>query len=236
MQDLNMKDLIKFRSIQNIAREVLEEVPYYITSESTETSISEKCIDLLASKGVTETWYYNTIAFVLLGSRSTLSISGKDYTPSLEKVGSNNLITIDLSPIKSGIWGDCARSFVFHNGKIETSNYPEEYRLGIQVERDLHRALTTWVDRDTTFEDLYFHMNNLIKERGFINLDFQGNLGHSICRDMNKRVYIEEGNRNKLSSVNLFTFEPHITDSRRKWGFKHEEIYYFDSSNKLQLL
>ena len=43
-----------------------------------------------------------------------------------------------------------------------------------------------------------------------MNLDFLGNQGHSIEKNQEDRVYIEKGNRKKLSEVSYFTFEPHI--------------------------
>lgn len=33
---------------------------------------------------------------------------------------------------------------------------------------------------ETTFEELYLHINKFITANGYINLDFMGNLGHSI--------------------------------------------------------
>ena len=49
-------------------------------------------------------------------------------------------------------------------------------------------------------------MNKVIEDSGYINLDFMGNLGHSIVKDKGDRVYIEKGNIQKLSDVKYFTF------------------------------
>lgn len=59
------------------------------------------------------------------------------------------------------------------------------------------------------------------------NLDFMGNLGHSIVRQKNDRVYIEKGNQMYLGAVGYFTFEPHISIKCSKYGYKRENIYYF---------
>ena len=59
---------------------------------------------MLGNKGVKETWYYNCLAFVLLGSRSKRSESGRIYQSDFELVGSNNLVTVDLSPLMGGLW------------------------------------------------------------------------------------------------------------------------------------
>lgn len=69
----------------------------------------------------------------------------------------------------------------------------------------------------------------------FINLDFLGNLGHSIVRDKKDRVYTEKGNKLSLNSVDYFTFEPHISIPGSKYGYKKENIYYF-RNGKLTVL
>lgn len=56
-----------------------------------------------------------------------------------------------------------------------------------------------------------------------------GNLGHSIVRQKNDRVYIEKGNQTSLGDVAYFTFEPHISVPNSKYGYKRENIYYFDN-------
>jgi|GEM_PF-4359257 len=67
-------DFSKYLKIQNIAKKVLDEIAVYINKNSTEASISRDCIKLLSKYGITETWYYNVLALVLLGSRSCLSM------------------------------------------------------------------------------------------------------------------------------------------------------------------
>lgn len=78
------------------------------------------------------------------------------------------------------------------------------------------------MNENTTFEELFYYINDQIKTCGYVNLDFLGNLRHSIVKDKKQRIYIEKGNTEKLSAVEAFTFEPHIsllglyTDSKRK--------------------
>lgn len=99
----------------------------------------------------------------------------------------------------------------------------------------LHEELFKYVKVDTTFEELYYHMNDFIKERGFINLDFLGNLGHSIVTKSGDRIYIEKGNQTRLSDVKFFTFEPHISTVSSSYGYKKENIYYFVGSKLKEL-
>ena len=65
----------------------------------------------------------------------------------------------------------------------------------------LHEAMLGFVNENTNFEALFYYINDQIKARGYVNLDFLGNLGHSIVKDKNHRIYIEKGNTEKLSAV-----------------------------------
>ena len=78
-------------------------------------------------------------------------------------------------------------------------------------------------------------MNEYIVENGFVNLDFMGNLGHSIVKSKGDRVYIEKENVMKLGDVKYFTFEPHIAFPDSKYGCKKENIYYFDEAGLVEL-
>ena len=107
--------------------------------------------------------------------------------------------------------------------------------LSPQMEEKLHIELLRFATKETTFEELYYHMNRYIVENGFVNLDFMGNLGHSIVKTKGDRVYIEKGNMTKLADVKYFTFEPHIAFPDSKYGYKKENIYYFTGDRLVEL-
>jgi len=46
---------------------------------------------------------------------------------------------------------------------------------------------------------------------------------------------IEKGNTEKLSNVDAFTFEPHISLPGSRYGFKRENIYGFDHGVLIEL-
>jgi Xaa-Pro aminopeptidase len=106
-----------YKKVQTIAKRVQEKLFELITPESTEIELCKLAQELLSNYGASSTWDYDVPALVLLGSRSCLSVSGRDYRPSVEKAGDTNLVTVDLSPSINNIWGDCARSFYIENGK-----------------------------------------------------------------------------------------------------------------------
>ena len=97
------------------------------------------------------------------------------------------------------------------------------------MEQKLHRELYDFVTAETTFEELFYHMNKRIIDQGYVNLDFLGNLGHSIEKRSEDRIYIEKGNQKKLREVSCFTFEPHISRENSRYGYKWENIYYLEN-------
>ena len=200
--------------------------------------IKALCENYLLENGADSFWYWDVGAFIFSGDETAVSVSGRDYMVTDRTVQENDIITIDLSPQKNNIWGDYARTLVFENGVLcnETDRIKnDEWRSGLQMEEYLHKALIDMAAPDMTFEELYYFMNDLIVKKGFLNLDFLGNLGHSIVKNINDRIYIEKGNHKKLSDVEMFTFEPHISIPESKYGYKREDIYYFDNGKLIKL-
>ena len=200
--------------------------------------IKKLCEDYLLENGADSFWYWDVGAFIFAGDETALSVSGKDYQAADRIIQKDDIITIDLSPQRNNIWGDYARTLVFEDGvlcdEIEKIKR-DEWRNGLQMEEYLHQALVDVGAPDMTFEELYYYMNELIVKEGFINLDFLGNLGHSIVKNKKDRIYTEKGNRKRLSDVRMFTFEPHISIPNSQYGYKKEDIYYFENGRLIRL-
>lgn len=221
------------RSVQNAAKSILDGLGSSISALDTEKSIADRSYQQLVSLGFEETWYYKCPAFVLAGSRSCLSISGRDYVPNREPIGEFNMITVDLSPMRSGHWGDCARSFYIENGRARSQPIAHEFISGKEFVADLHREMMTFVHPNMEFQELFHWTNDRIRKEGFENLDFLGNVGHSIATQREDRQFIEATNHRLLGSVPFFTFEPHVREVSGRWGFKHENIFFFNSEGGL---
>ena len=231
MKKINSNELYAYKKVQSVAKTVLSEISDYIKVGVSEQEIAQTCQDLMISKGIQKFWYHNVAALVLLGNRTKLSISGKNYKPSMLLVSERDLVTIDLSPEINQYWGDCARSFAVIEGKVCTRNiFDKELSEGIEFEQKLHQKLMQIATPNISFHEIYSYFNSIIRENGYINLDFRQNLGHSIEKNINDRKYIEDNCTTKLSEVSLFTFEPHICKSDKELGFKHENIYYFEGN------
>lgn len=230
--------IMEYKKIQKIAKDTIEYIKLEIREGMNLLEIRKKCEDKLLELGADSFWYWDVGAFVFSGDETTISISGTQYVTSNRMIGSNDIITIDLSPQFQNIWGDYARTIIIENGKVVSSIKDisnDEWRKGLLMEDVLHDELLKYVTPNTTFEQLYFHMNEFIVRNGCVNLDFLGNLGHSIVKDKKDRIYIEKGNTQKLSDVDYFTFEPHISMDGSRYGYKKENIYYFVDGKLIEL-
>lgn len=224
--------LSEYSRVQKIAKDTIEFIKTEIKPGMMLSQVRSLCEDKMLELGADSFWYWDVGAFVFSGDETTVSVSGKEYSTSDRTIGSDDIVTIDLSPQIGDIWGDHARTVIIENGCVvksvsEIGN--SEWREGLMMEKKLHDKMTEIVNPDMTFEDLYYQMNEYIKDEGYINLDFMGNLGHSIVRRKDDRIYIEKGNRSKLGDVDYFTFEPHISVAGSKFGYKREDIYYFEN-------
>lgn len=224
--------LSEYSRVQKIAKDTIEFIKTEIKPGMLLSQVRSLCEEKMLELGADSFWYWDVGAFVFSGDETTVSVSGKEYSTSDRTIGSDDIVTIDLSPQIGDTWGDHARTVIIENGcvvksvsEIENS----EWREGLMMEKKLHDKMTEIVSPDMTFEDLYYQMNEFIKDEGYINLDFMGNLGHSIVRRKDDRIYIEKGNRSKLGDVDYFTFEPHISVAGSKFGYKREDIYYFEN-------
>ena len=229
---------LNYAMIQSIAKQTIEYIKKNIRPNENLLEIRKLCEEKMLELGADSFWYWDIGAFVFSGDETTVSVSGIQYLTSNRSIDNCDIITIDLSPQIGNIWGDYARTIIVENGivvdEIEQIKN-SEWRTGLEMEEELHAELLRIVTKETTFEELYYHMNDYIVKKGFVNLDFMGNLGHSIEKAKGDRVYIEKGNTKKLSDVRYFTFEPHIAFPNSKYGYKKENIYYFEKDILVEL-
>ncbi len=224
------------RAVQSAAKSALADLATQISPVDTEESIAATAYRELCRLGFPDTWYYNCPAFVLAGSRSCESISGRAYIAGREPIGAHNLVTVDLSPVHNGHWGDCARSFYVEDGRVTSTPASPELANGQRFLKALHADMQQTVHPDMTFRELFEWTNQCIAADGFENLDFLGNVGHSIATRREDRQYIEAENNVPLSAVPFFTFEPHVREVGGHWGFKHENIFFFNAMGRLEEL
>ena len=224
--------------MQELNRAAIEYASNVIEPGMSLAQLRKLCEHYLLEHGADSFWYWDVGAFVFSGDRTAVSVSGREYETDDRVIDRNDIITVDLSPQNNCIWGDYARTLIVENGRVvkdaeQIQN--DQWRNGLKTESCLHEAMLGFVNENTTFEELFYYINDQIKARGYVNLDFLGNLGHSIVKDKGQRIYIEKGNTEKLSGVEAFTFEPHISLPGSVYGYKMENIYSFSSGALIEL-
>lgn len=227
-----------YAEVQNIAKQAMQYTRHILKPGMNLIDLRQACENKMMELGADSFWYWDIGAFCFAGDETAVSVSGKNYKTSNRVIQKNDIITLDLSPQNGDIWGDFARTVIIENGQVvedigKIRN--THWRQGLLMEEMLHSELKRFVTVNTTFEELYDYMNGFIDKHGYINLDFLGNLGHSIVKDKSERIYIEKGNHAKLSDAALFTFEPHISTEKSVYGYKKENIYYFQNSTLMEL-
>ena len=224
--------------VQQIAKQTINFIKSQIRVGMSLQELRRLTENKMLALGATSFWYWDIGAFIFSGDETALSVSGKHYKTADRTIKEHDFVTVDLSPQVGNVWGDYATTLIIENGIVvdyinKISN--TEWKNGLLMEDKLHSELLSFASPDTTFEELYLHVNEYIKANGYINLDFLGNLGHSIVTRKDDRIYIEKGNTANLGSVKYFTFEPHISLKDSKYGFKKENIYYFKNSKLVEL-
>ena len=233
---LTHSDVVKYEKIQGIARNTLAQIAQHIRPGASEASLLAECRRLMDAQGVTGYWWFGVAGVILSGARLRASMEGDEYEPSHVALQQNDMVTIDLSPEIDGYWGDCARSFFLRDGRLVTAGEagPEQAE-GVAAEATLHAHLLHFARPEMTFQELHAQMDAQVRSLGFENLDFLGNYGHNIGQDLHGRAFIDAHCRQRLDSVPLFTFEPHIAIPGSPLAFKYEEIYRF-AGNRLRVL
>jgi Xaa-Pro aminopeptidase len=236
---MNISDteLHAHRRAQLVARDTLIAIQSEIKPGATEATLANACRRLMDAAGATGYWWYTTPAYVLSGENLRLSVEGDAYVAGEVAIGADGMITIDLHPEIDGRWGDCARSYFLRDGNVvtaEAAGYEEAD--GMATEAALHSLFQAKARPDMTFQELHSLVFREVASRGYENLDFLGNFGHSVGADVAHRAFIDGNCNQRLGSSSLLTFEPHIARPGRPLAFKHEEIYRFDETGTLCLL
>jgi hypothetical protein len=93
-----------------------------------------------------------------------------------------------------------------------------------------------FVNEQSTLYELFEWTNWRIEAAGFENLGLLRNVGHSIATRLQDRVYVTKGDHDRLNSIAFFTFEPHVRAKGGHWWFKQENILFFSSAGRPEIL
>jgi Xaa-Pro aminopeptidase len=160
-----MIELSSHQHVQDIALRVLSDVVPFIREESTEREVAGACTQLLKQHGAEDCWYYDVHALVLVGERTVLSMSGRDYQPTDLAIRTTDLVTIDLSPMVNGCWGDCARSYIMEAGTVIPSWKSPLFSHGVAAQKQLHAAMMEIATPESSMDELYELISEVVEIR-----------------------------------------------------------------------
>jgi methionine aminopeptidase len=217
--------LTGYRRVQSAARQVLANMQGCIRPGMTEVGIIDLCDRMQRQLGVERYWYNDLPAVVLVGARTPVTFAAP-YIPSCEVVQQDDLVTIDLNPEIGGYWGDCARSYFIEAGQVQIRPVLNpEFVAGYMAEQSLHAWLQTQAKPEMTCDQLACLIDRQIEQAGFERLD---EFAHSISCNQAGLRFVQRGDTTPLQALGLFTLEPHLRLPGGRYGFKQEEIYYFE--------
>ena len=187
------EDIMQYIEAQTIAKNTIEYIRNNLRAGMTLLEVRNLCETKMIELGADSFWYWDVGAFVFSGDETVLSVSGRDYATSERIIAENDIITIDLSPQNGDIWGDYARTIIIENGKVvETDNVSNvEWKTGLLMEEFLHKEMCKFVTPKTTFEELYYYINCIIDEKGYIKTE------DGVHTNIDK-IYVAGDNKKKL--------------------------------------
>lgn len=157
---------MEYVEVQRIAKRAMQRARAEIRPGMRLTGIRQLCEDEMRRLGADSFWYYGVGAFCFAGDETAVSVSGRQYHTSDRVIAADDVVTIDLSPQVGDTWGDFARTIVLEGGRV-VENPADiargEWKSGLLLEERLHAELLRFVTTDTTFHQLYAHMNAVIQ-------------------------------------------------------------------------
>jgi len=230
---MNHDELKNYKTVQDAARFTLDRIIEFIKPGVSESDLVKKCDELQRAAGVDGYWYKALPALVLVGDHTTLAISSEPYVQSECPIQETDLVTIDLNPSIDGYCGDYARTYYIEGGVARRLPlFHEEFLAAALAQNHLHATLKQFASERMSFGDLYQIIHEEIERMGFLQLDY---LGHDVKKDMDRLNFIAPDVMHSLGEVGLFTLEPQIGLKGGRYGFKHENIYYFKDGELKEL-
>jgi len=230
------QDFQYHKNTQIAVKSVLEKLPKYINGSASEKTIAFAVKNLLEMERKKFQWNHDIKICVSSGQDTKRAKDSKYIKPGNTKVGSSNLITVDLKSVETNCVGDCSRSYVVENETVVIEPETTFMAEGLDTVQWVHEKMMDFVVEDTSFHDLFLFTTELIEDKDFENLIANNNFGHSFSIDGDSRGFIEKGNDTKIRDVDFYSYNSHICKQNSMWGFRYENIYFINKYGNLEEL
>lgn len=218
----------RFSSIQRQIVPLTDEVFDQIKPGMSEADIANIYEQRLSAIGLKEHWYP---ILVCAGSWTGQSISRRIHLPSTEVViQENDIIMLDCTPIKGGVWGNWARTYSIGKNSF--------YKALCADCDEIVGLMSAYAKNEAkNIGDIFEFGQALLSSRGLVNLDKEGNLGHTIFQvspgqrvedcPPGTRVFINEGCSSALLE-GILSIEPQLgrinPEDGIMYGAKQQQI------------
>jgi hypothetical protein len=230
------QDFQYHKNTQIAVKSVLDKLPKYIDASASEKSIAFAVKNLLALERQKFEWFHDIHISVSSGQDTKRSKNSKYFKPGNDKIGSSNLINVDLKSIDNSCVGDCSRSYVIENANVVSEPETVFMAEGMNIAHLVHDEMKEFISDTTQFHELFLFTEELLASKNFENLVSNNNFGHSISLTGDSRHYLEKGNFSKLSEIDFFSYNIHVCKQNSMWGFRFENIYFINEYGNLEEL
>lgn len=135
----------EYFAMQRLCRETIGYIRSVVCPGMDLRELKDLCEEYMLNHGADSFWWCGVGAFLFSGDETAVSVVPESgYIPSDKRIQENDIITIDLSPQKDGVWGDFARTLVLEDGKLvqDTKDIKnEEWRNGMRTGFTPRRAI-----------------------------------------------------------------------------------------------
>lgn len=224
------------KNTQIAVKSVLDKLPKYIDGAASEKTIAFAVKNLLEVERKKFEWFHDIQITVSSGQDTKRSKSSKHTNPGNNRVGTSNMINVDLKSVDSACVGDCSRSYIVENSNVVNEPDTVFMAKGISTLYSIHEKMKEYVTEDTQFHDLFIFTKKLLDKFNFENLVINNNFGHTVSIAGDTRSYIEKNNFKTINDVDFFSYNIHICRQNSMWGFRHENIYLINKFGNLEEL
>ncbi len=163
--------LKQFDELQKLTVEATNTLTKWISPGLTEKEIADKYYSLLSDFGFSEHWYP---ILIYSGETTSKPITRRVHLPSDKvKVGENDIIFVDSTPMKGTVWSNWCDTVVIGDNEF--------YESLIEGVRDIVKETAVFAKtKAKSVGDLYSFAINLIDKNNLEMLDPYKDVGHSI--------------------------------------------------------
>jgi hypothetical protein len=197
------------KAAQSKTKASMAELRQAIRTGMSETEVAALADRITRSAGSSGPWCPILVAF-----GEGTQHADPAHPPSDRRLGHDDIVMIDLTPVFDGFYGDYSESFTWEG---------ERYRALVEAAREVEQETIKAAGDCSSPDELFGFARDAIEVRGLDLLDPLVNIGHSVGQMAFLEGFVEPGNVRPLQGG--WTVEPFVGHGQA--GAKFEDILFF---------